>query len=112
MEDPLTLCNRFPNDELTLEKLAEEAAEIIQAKSKIVHFGLTDTYNDTKHHPDQTNQEKLETEIGHLLAVVDILAARGIVRYSKIHSVKEAKWDKMEKWNKYKGSITKKGELL
>ncbi len=112
MENPLVLCNRFPNDKLTLEKLAEEAAEVIQAKSKIIHFGLLDTYNNTKNHPDQTNQEKLETELGHLFAVVDILVARGIVRYDRIYGVKEEKWDKMEHWNKHKGSITKKGELF
>lgn len=66
----------FPDTTLVLEKLSEEAAEVIQAKSKIIHFGLKDTYNNTSNHPDQTNQEKLETEIAHFQAVVDILIAK------------------------------------
>jgi len=105
------LCDRFPDDKLTLEKLAEEAGEIVQAKSKIILFGLHDTYNNTTK-PDQTNQEKLETEIGHLMAVVDVLVARGIVRPSEMNRVKADKWDKMEKWNKYKGTLTEEGDIF
>jgi len=95
------LRNMFPDNKMNLEKLAEEAAEVICAKSKIIHFGLTDVYNNTKNHPDQTNVEKLETEIGHFQAVVDILIANGIVRPEKIEEAKPAKWEKMFKWNQY-----------
>ncbi len=98
----------FPDTSLVLEKLAEEAAEVIQAKSKIIHFGLKDTYNNNADRPDQTNQEKLETEIAHFQAVVDILIAKKIVRYHKMQSMKPAKWEKMKKWNDYNGT---KGDI-
>ena len=92
----------FPDTRINLEILAEEAAEVIQAKSKVCRFGLLDTYNDTTN-PDQTNQEKLEMEVGHFLAVVDVLIANGILRPEKMEDVKPAKWEKMVTWNKYKG---------
>jgi len=97
------LSDMFPDNKLTLEILAEEASEIIQAKSKIIRFGLQDTYNDTSK-PDQTNREKLEEEIGHFLAVVDVLTAKGIVRPEKIKEAKPIKWQKMYRWNQYKGT--------
>lgn len=97
------LAAEFPDDKLTLEILAEEAAEIIQAKSKIIRFGFDDVFNETTR-PDQTNIEKLETEIGHLFAVVDILIARGLVRKEVIENLKLPKWEKMKKWNQYKGT--------
>ncbi|MCP4368294.1 MAG: SDR family oxidoreductase [Deltaproteobacteria bacterium] len=98
------LRDMFPDNKLNLEKLAEEAAEVIQAKSKIIFFGLKDVYNNTKDHPDQSNVEKLEEEIGHFQAVVDVLIANGIVRPEKIEEAKPAKWDKMFKWNQYAGT--------
>ena len=97
------LYDRFPDDYVTLEKLSEEACEIGQAKSKIILFGLKDIYQNTVNEPIKTNQEKLETEVVDLLAVIDVLIARGILRREKIYDpeLKKAKWNKMEKWNKY-----------
>lgn len=93
----------FTNDRMTLEILAEEATEICQAKSKIIRFGLSDEYNNT-YNPTKTNKEKLEIEIIHLLAVVDILEARGIISLDGIEQGKQDKWIKMQKWSAYKGS--------
>jgi hypothetical protein len=100
----------FPDDKSTLEILAEEASEIIQAKSKIIRFGLKDFYNETTR-PDQSNVEKLETEIGHFLAVVDVLIARGILRPDKMEEVKPDKWEKMNKWNHYTGTKGLEGDI-
>lgn len=97
----------FPDDKLTLEVLAEEASEIIQAKSKIIRFGLNDSFNETIR-PDQTNKQKLEAEIFQFLAVVDILIARGVIDPINSEQIKQAKWEKMVKWNAYNGT---KGDL-
>lgn len=100
----------FDDDKLTLEILAEEASEIIQAKSKIIRFGLKDSFNETNR-PDQTNVEKLETEIIHFMAVVDVLISRGIINLTNIDKIKYDKWDKMKKWNSYTGTKGIKGDL-
>lgn len=57
-----------------LDKLQEEAAEVIQAVSKIRRFG------ENNHHPDRqtTNKDELVTELEDFLA---ILAALEYVRY-------------------------------
>lgn len=93
----------FPDNILNLEQLAEEASKVIQAKSKVVRFGLKDTFNDTLN-PDQTNQEKLEAEIGQFLAVVDVLVETGILRQDKLDAAKPSKWSKMKIWDEYKGT--------
>jgi len=98
----------FPDNRLNLEELAEECAEIIQAKSKIIRFGLQDIFNNT-HDPDQTNQEKLEAEIGHFLAVVDVLVATNVLRYDRLEDAKPKKWLKMRMWQKYNGTKEREG---
>lgn len=103
------LAKLFTDNALVLEELAEEAAEVIQAKSKVIRFGLMDTFNDTLN-PDKTNQEKLEDEVGHFLAVVDVLVAKGILHKDKLEDAKPSKWSKMAIWQKYKG--TKEREIL
>lgn len=57
-----------------LDKLQEEAAEVIQAVSKVRRFG------DQNHHPDRetTNKDELVSELTDLLA---ILAALEHTRY-------------------------------
>ena len=57
-----------------LDKLQEEAAEVIQAVSKVRRFG------DTNHHPDRntSNHDELVSELTDLLA---ILAALEHTRY-------------------------------
>jgi len=97
------LATLFTDYTLVLEELAEEAAEVIQAKSKVIRFGLLDTFNNTLN-PDQTNKEKLETEVGHFLAVVDVLVAKGILCHDRLEDAKPGKWEKMVIWQKYKGT--------
>lgn len=84
----------FNNASINLEILAEEAAEIIQIKSKIIRFGIDD------YHPKQKmpNRQKLEEEIGHFLAMVDILIDQGSVSSSGIEAGKQAKFIKLPKW--------------
>lgn len=81
------MSSEYTNTNLNLEILAEEASEVIEAlsriirmKSKIARFGLTD------HHPKNMtpNNEALEEEIGHFLAMVDILINQGVLSESRI----------------------------
>lgn len=55
------------NRERVMDILQEECAEVIQAVSKIRRFGLEESWNSV------TNKEALITEIGDVLAIVDIL---------------------------------------
>ena len=78
-----------------MDILQEEAAEVIQAVSKIRRFGM----DNGKHGTDQTNKEHLEEEIGDLLAMVDILLINNIVNWGNLHRAKRAKIEKLKKWS-------------
>lgn len=92
----------FPDLKVTLEHLAEEAAEVIQMKSKIFRFGLDDVWE------GESNRTKLENELGHFLAVVDVLMAHEVVDRECVQAAKSEKFTSMRKWNAYRGT---KGEL-
>jgi len=104
-ETGIDLKKAFPDIKSTLEHLAEECCEVGQKKSKVIRFGLNDEWPAGS---GSTNREKLEEEIGHLLAVVDILKAHGLVSDEEMLPHKWHKWDSMIKWNAYRGT---KGEL-
>lgn len=84
----------YNNEALNLEILAEEAAEVIQIKSKVVRFGLTD------YHPknEVPNRQALEREIGHFLVMVDILLAHGTINQQGIDDGKSHKLRRMPNW--------------
>lgn len=104
-ETGINLKMAFPDIKSTLEHLAEEAAEVIQMKSKVIRFGLNDEWPVDS---GMTNRKKLAEELGHLLAVIDILKAHEIVTQDEMDTHKWKKWDGMIKWNAYRGT---KGEL-
>lgn len=87
----------YNNQSLNLEILAEEAAEIIQIKSKIIRFGIDD------YHPKNKlpNRQKLEEEIGHFLYVMNILIDNGTISQEGIDAGWEHKKNKMPKWYRY-----------
>lgn len=92
----------FDNFKLNLEIFAEEAGEVIEEatkniqmtdmvktlsriqriKSKIVRFGLKD------YHPKNKvpNDQYLEKELGHLMAMVDILVDQGALNREAIET--------------------------
>jgi NTP pyrophosphatase (non-canonical NTP hydrolase) len=78
-----------------MDILQEEAAEVIQAVSKIRRFGIDNAK--AGHH--QTNREHLEEELGDLLAMIDILQINGIVSWGCLHTAKRAKIEKLKKWS-------------
>jgi hypothetical protein len=77
-----------------LEILAEECAEVIQIKSKIIRFGIDD------YHPKNgaPNRQALETECGHVLAMIEILVKNGLLTQKGIDEAKELKKIKMRAW--------------
>jgi tryptophanyl-tRNA synthetase len=75
---------------LYLELLAEEAAEVIHIKSKIIRFGLLDCYQNLD---KGDNKKRLETEIGHFNAVVFRLADLGIIDLASVEREEQNKDD-------------------
>jgi len=78
-----------------MDILQEEAAEVIQAVSKIRRFGI----DNEKPGADQSNREHLEEELGDMLAMIDILMVNGLVDWANLHSAKRAKVEKLKKWS-------------
>lgn len=79
-----------------MDILQEEAAEVIQAVSKIRRFGP----DNHKQGETQTNIEHLEEELGDLLAMIDIMRDTGIVSWANMEVAKLAKIEKLKKWSK------------
>lgn len=89
-----TLAKQFFDTAINLEIMAEECAEVIQIKSKIVRFGIDDIYPIRGH----SNRIALEQELGHLFAMVDILIEHGVITQIGIDEGKKHKIDKLAKW--------------
>lgn len=79
----------------TLLILQEECAEVTQAVSKCFRFGL-DNFKPGK---PATNAEHLETEIGDLLAMIDILVELGVVKQENLITATAAKKLKLKQWS-------------
>lgn len=84
----------YDDEKLNLEILAEEAAEVIRIKSKCIRFGMDDF------HPKNglSNRESLAEEIGHFIAMVDILVTNGTVDETKISKAFDEKKINLERW--------------
>jgi len=78
-----------------MDILQEEAAEVIQAVSKIRRFGVDNSKPDT----DYTNRAHLEEELGDMLAMIDILMINDVVSWANLHRAKRAKIEKLKKWS-------------
>jgi NTP pyrophosphatase (non-canonical NTP hydrolase) len=72
----------------------EEAAEVIQEISKIFRFGIDDSHRD-----GMTHRERLTTEVGDLLAMVDLLVDSRVLDPSMIEMAKQAKTDKLRQYS-------------
>ena len=89
-----------PYQDECLEILVEECAEVIQEKSKIFRFGCDAT---SWHHPDKLHSECLETELGDLLAMIELVQLSGIgVSKAGLELAKQAKLQKVLKWMTHK----------
>jgi NTP pyrophosphatase (non-canonical NTP hydrolase) len=79
--------------------LQEECAEVSQAVSKCFRFGMTDCYPGT----DTTNRDRLEEEIGDLLAMIALLEQAGVITEAGLHIAFNGKIEKLKKWSKIYG---------
>jgi NTP pyrophosphatase (non-canonical NTP hydrolase) len=77
----------------TLAILQEECAEVTQAVSKVFRFGFDTEFN------GRTNRQRLEEEVGDLLAMVDILVQNGVLSDTELNRAKVAKTEKLKKWS-------------
>jgi NTP pyrophosphatase (non-canonical NTP hydrolase) len=84
-----------PQIQEVLDILQEEAAEVIQAVSKIRRFGALNH----KDGETQTNLEHLEEELGDMEAMLEILMEMGIVSWGNVTVAKRAKIEKLKKWS-------------
>ena len=74
--------------------LQEECGELTQAISKCFRFGKDSKWNDT------TNLQRLESEIGDVLAMIDILIEGAYVSDSNVNQARMDKKEKLKKWSK------------
>ena len=82
---------------LYLGVMQEECAEVIQAISKINRFGI-DSYHPA--HPSTTNRDNLISELGDMMAMVQLLMKVPSLRLTpeEIEVAMHKKFDKMKFW--------------
>lgn len=85
---------RFSDIDQNLEILAEECAEVIQIKSKIVRFGMDDVWPAR----GMSNREALAQELGDVLALVEVLIGNGVLSLDGLTAAKARKIEKLGKW--------------
>ena len=73
----------------------EEAAEVIQEISKIFRFGI-----DEPHRDGMLHRERLEMEIGDLLAMIDLLKDYRVIDSVRVEIAKQAKVTKLKKYSR------------
>jgi len=71
----------------------EECAEVIQAISKCFRFGFDDSYE------GETNQQKLETEVGDLMAMIELMVDKNIIDKYNVQVRTAAKKEKLKIWS-------------
>jgi hypothetical protein len=77
--------------------LAEECAEVQQAVSKALRFGLDDGYPDS----GATNAQDITRELTDLMAVVELLEEEGVLEWPHSPEARETKKAKIRKFMEY-----------
>lgn len=72
----------------------EEAAEVIQEISKVFRFGIDDLHRD-----GMTHRAKLESEVGDLLCMIDIMIDNRLIDPVQIEISKQAKISKLRRYS-------------
>lgn len=85
--------------------LAEECGEVVQAASKCQRFGLDGVRPDGS----STNLHHLNTEVGDLLAVVDILIESGVLDPGRLDLAKIEKRAKLLRWSGLQAQVSSVG---
>lgn len=73
----------------------EECAEVIQEISKIFRFGI-----DNQHKSGIQHREKLEQEVGDLLAMIDLMFEHKLIDTDNVQDAIQSKKDKLKTWSK------------
>ena len=73
--------------------LQEECSEVIQATSKCFRFGINGMYL------KESNRDRLEQELGDVLAMIDILVNQGEVSAERLNEAKRRKFKKLAQWS-------------
>jgi NTP pyrophosphatase (non-canonical NTP hydrolase) len=73
--------------------LTEECGEVIQAISKCFRFGLDEEYS------GRTNRQRLEEELGDLLAMIEILKYQQVISQQNLEQHKLEKFEKLKRWS-------------
>lgn len=81
----------------TLLILQEECAEVTQSVSKIFRFGFDAVWPIDDW--GKNNRQKLEDEIGDLLAMVDILVENGVISDGNLNQARINKKEKLKTWS-------------
>lgn len=74
----------------------EECAEVIQAISKIFRFGFAGEYD------GETNKARLETEVGDLMCMLQMMADRGMIDWGIVSLAAGMKKIKLQTWSNIK----------
>jgi len=72
----------------------EEAAEVIQEISKVLRFGIENLHRD-----GITHRAKLESEVGDLLCMIDIMIDNRLIDPVQIEISKQAKMSKLRRYS-------------
>jgi len=82
-----------------LNKLSEEASEIVQISQKTAQFGLNEVYDDGKN--NLSNRERCHAEIDDLLGIISLLNDEFDFCYEPDREKIEQKKDKTNRYYKY-----------
>lgn len=77
--------------------LQEECAEVTQAVSKVFRFGFDSVWPESDTGPN--NKQRLEEEIGDLLAMIDILVETSVLSDAGVNLARRMKKDKLRVWS-------------
>ena len=72
----------------------EECAEVIQAISKCVRFGI-----DNQHKSGTTQRENLSMEIGDLICMIGLLVESGLIKEEDINHARAEKIEKLKTYS-------------
>lgn len=72
----------------------EECAEVIQEISKIFRFGI-----DNQHKDGMPHRDKLEMEVGDLLAMIDLMVEHQLIDSDNLQTAIQNKQDKLKIWS-------------
>jgi hypothetical protein len=76
--------------------LSEECAEVIQIISKIQRFGLESCH---PNEPGVTNLDNFHSEIGDLIAMIDLCISMELLKEEQLVSAAHRKLEKLKKWS-------------